>query len=116
MTHRLRSAANDNTLRVDAETATTLPAPGSVEHHFKEHQWGFGTDRAGNQVVYEVRHPHWEVFPIRSVALNWNWEQVYGPEWAFLQQRDPVSVILAAGSEIEVYAAGSLPGGREPLP
>ena len=106
VTHHLRRKGSDNALRVVADSASYLPADGSLEHHFKEHQWGFGTDRSGKQVIYEVRHPHWQVFPVRSFALEWNWEELYGPEWAFLQERDPVSVILAAGSEVEVFSRG----------
>lgn len=104
MTHRLRVGGSKNTLRIVADNASYMPRVGSVEHHFKEHQWGFGTTRSGKPVIYEVRHPHWEVFPVRSVDLSWNWEEVYGREWAFLQERDPVSVVLAAGSPIEVFS------------
>ena len=103
VTHRLSLAGTNNTLRVTADPTARLPAPDTLEHHFKEHQWGFGTSRSGNQVLYEVRHPHWQVFPVESFDLDWNWGQVYGPDWAFLQQQEPLSVILAAGSGVEVF-------------
>ena len=106
VTHRLFRADTDNTLHIVADPTPHLPAPNTIDHHFKEHQWGFGTNRSGNRVLYEVRHPHWQVFPVRSFSLDWNWEQVYGPKWAFLQQREPVSVMLAAGSGVEVFRPG----------
>lgn len=106
VTHHLRVGDSNNHLSLIAGRTPYLPAIESPEHHFKEHQWGFGADRAGNQVIYEVRHPHWHVFPVRSFRLSWNWEDVYGSEWAFLQEREPVSVILAAGSSIEVFWRG----------
>ena len=105
--HELRIDESRNTLRVLADNTSRLPAADSVEHHFKEHQWGFGKDRNGNQVIYEVRHPHWEVFRVRELTLSWDWKDVYGEEWAFLEKERPVSVILAAGSGIEVYSRGA---------
>jgi len=103
VTHQLLAGDSDNILKLVADAASYLPTADSREHHFKEHQWGFGTDRAGNGRIYEVRHPLWEVFPVRSISLSWNWEQVYGSEWAFLRDQEPVSAILAAGSEIEIF-------------
>lgn len=103
VTHHLRVGDSNNTLRIVADSASHMPGPESPEHHFKEHQWGFGTDRRDKPVIYEVRHPYWDVFPVRTFDLSWNWEEMYGPEWAFLQERDPVSVVLAAGSRIEVF-------------
>jgi uncharacterized protein YqjF (DUF2071 family) len=103
VTHHLRVGGSNNTLQIVADGPSHMPGLESPEHHFKEHQWGFGTNRSGQSVIYEVRHPHWEVFPVRSFDLSWSWEEVYGSEWAFLQERDPVSVVLAAGSRIEVF-------------
>ena len=105
--HELRVDESRNTLRVLADNTSRMPSPDSLEHRFKEHQWGFGKDRNGNQVTYEVRHPHWEVFRVRELTLSWDWKDVYGEEWAFLQKAQPVSVILAAGSGIEVYWCGA---------
>jgi uncharacterized protein YqjF (DUF2071 family) len=105
-THQLHRGGANNTLRVVAAPTAHLPAADTLEHHFKEHQWGFGTTRSGKPVVYEVRHPHWEVFPVKSFDLDWDWDTVYGPEWAFLAFQEPVSVILAAGSGVEVFWRG----------
>ena len=110
VTHQLRSAGSDNHLCIVAGRESRMPVVGSIEHHFKEHQWGFGTNRNGEQAIYEVRHPHWEVFPVRSFDLNWNWGDVYGREWGFLQERDPVSVVLARGSGVEVFWTAKTPG------
>jgi hypothetical protein len=102
VTHHLHRAGTINTLHIVADPTPHLPSVESLDHHFKEHQWGFGTTRSGEQAVYEVRHPHWEVFSVRSFDLDWSWDSVYGPAWAFLGSQKPRSVILAAGSGIEV--------------
>jgi hypothetical protein len=101
--HRLQTATAANALRVSASTAAFRPEDDSTEHHFKEHQWGFGKSRNGRLVTYEVRHPVWDVYPVTSFELDWNWSDAYGPEWSFLGDMFPVSVILAAGSAVSVH-------------
>jgi uncharacterized protein YqjF (DUF2071 family) len=101
--HHLRTAEATNSLRVTAATTTRRPKDDSIEHHFKEHQWGFGKSRDGKLLTYEVRHPVWDVYPVTSSELDWNWHDVYGPTWAFLSDLSPVSIILAAGSAVSVH-------------
>lgn len=101
--HQLQTATAANALRVTASTAAFRPEDDSTEHHFKEHQWGFSKSRNGRLVTYEVRHPVWDVYPVTSFELDWNWSDAYGPEWSFLGDMSPVSVILAAGSAVSVH-------------
>ena len=101
--HVLRIGAHDHYLRVVAHRVPFVPHEESIEHHLKEHQWGFGVDRRGRPLVYEARHPRWAAYPVSSFELEWDWEAVYGPPWRVLKDQDPVSVILAEGSEVEVY-------------
>lgn len=102
--HQLRTATSVNSLRVTASNGAFRPADSSIEHHFKEHQRGFGQTRDGRLVTYEVRHPVWEVYPVTSFELDWNWSDAYGPAWSFLSDMSPVSVILAAGSNVSVHS------------
>lgn len=88
---------------VNANASPELPSEDTTEHWFKEHQWGFGVDRRGKALTYEVRHPHWRVYPDAHQHLSFDWASVYGSEWAPLQDAEPISVVLAEGSEIEVY-------------
>jgi len=92
---------------VNALAESVLPDEESIEHWFKEHQWGFGVDRQGRALTYEVRHPRWRVFPDAHQHLDLDWTQVYGDDWACLQDAEPISVVLAEGSEIEVYPKAS---------
>jgi len=101
--HRLTVAGVSNTLRIVANKPATRPNEMSLEHFFKEHEWGFGKNRRGQLLRYSVRHPIWDVYPIQSYELKWDWGSVYGPEWAFLHDRAPISVTLAAGSQVSVY-------------
>ena len=89
-------------LPVVADASAHTPPEDSEAHFFKEHSWGYGTNRRGHLVTYEVRHPVWETYPVRSFNFNWDWEGIYGPEWAHLADVEPRSVFLARGSEISV--------------
>jgi hypothetical protein len=83
------------------------PTEESDEHFFKEHEWGFGVTRGKKTLRYQVTHPVWNIYPIESYALDFDFATVYGPQWALLQQAKPYSVILAVGSPIAVYPYGT---------
>jgi uncharacterized protein YqjF (DUF2071 family) len=97
-THRLRAVGAKPAVR---------PGPESAEHFFKEHSWGFGVTRRGKLLRYEVSHPHWDVYPVRSFEADVDWVTLYGPEWAVMTGREPDSVVLAAGSAVRVYPRGT---------
>lgn len=82
------------------------PGPGSLEHWFKEHSWGFGTSRSGKLIRYEVNHPEWDVYPVREFKFDVDWAALYGPEWAPMNGARPASVVLAAGSAVSVFPKG----------
>jgi uncharacterized protein len=95
-------------VRVTADREQRTPGSESMEHWFKEHQWGFGTSRRGETLMYEVRHPVWAVHHNARHDLEFDWAGVYGKEWGFLQDAKPKSVVLAAGSPVAVYPKRSL--------
>ena len=105
---RLRWRGRSYTIAVTGNKPEIRPGEDSEEHFFKEHQWGFGRDRRGRALVYEVRHPLWDVYPVRSWSLDFDWAEVYGPSWGFLSAEKPASVVLAAGSPVSVYPRGRL--------
>lgn len=90
-------------IRVTAASETTTPSRTSIEHWFKEHQWGFGRARSGEPLVYEVRHPTWSIHNVEKLDLDFDWTGTYGGEWGLLESTKPVSVVLAQGSLIEVH-------------
>jgi len=108
LTHRVRLRGRSYGLRVEAGTSTRQPDPAEREHFFKEHQWGYGTTRSGKLLRYRVDHPTWLVHPVQQVALDWDWARIYGERWAFLQEREPDSRIVAVGSAVAVYPKGSM--------
>lgn len=89
-------------LKLLASCEGYFPSPGSAEHHFKEHDLGFGTDHFGNTLCYRVEHPVWKVFPVQKVHIAVDFERLYGKKWEFLAQSKPRYSLLAEGSEIKV--------------
>jgi uncharacterized protein YqjF (DUF2071 family) len=100
---RLRWRGRTHVIEVTGSRPAFRPAADSQEHFFKEHQWGFGRDRRNRALAYEIRHPAWDVYPVRSWSVDLDWAQVYGSPWGFLSAEKPVSVVLAAGSAVSVY-------------
>jgi hypothetical protein len=88
-----------------ASAHASVPDERAPEHWFKEHQWGYGRTRTGRTLRYEVRHPVWATRTIRGLDVRVDWARVYGAKWAALGDADPVSAVLAVGSEVEVYGA-----------
>ncbi|MBK9941992.1 MAG: DUF2071 domain-containing protein [Kouleothrix sp.] len=101
--HRLRWAGRVHTISATAAMPGAYAAETSLEHFFKEHQWGYGTTRSGQLIRYEVRHPIWQTYPVLTYRIDLDWARVYGPEWAFLGGTTPYSTVLAAGSPVQVF-------------
>lgn len=105
--HRLSIAGANYRVSATGEKPPVRPDADSVEHHFKEHAWGYGRNRHGQTIRYAVHHPVWDVYPVKSAQIDVDWRRLYGPEWEKMSGRTPDSVFLAVGSRVEVY-----PGGR----
>lgn len=80
--------------------------PQGAERFFTEHRWGYGITRGGRLLRYEVTHPEWAVYPVRSHEVDVDWAALYGPEWGVLNGAVPESVVLASGSSVHVYPKG----------
>jgi uncharacterized protein YqjF (DUF2071 family) len=104
--HRIIDGDRVHTIRATGAKPAIRPADDSVEHFFKEHHWGFGQTRRGRTLRYEVRHPVWDVHPVRDFHIDLDWASLYGPEWAVLQNASAESTVLAVGSPIAVYPMG----------
>jgi len=95
----------DGVMRVIADPDLDLPGEDSTEHWFKEHQWGYGITRSKKQIRYEVQHPFWNCYPVRSSKIDVDYGRIYGDEWASMRYAEPLSVVLAEGSAIKVFGA-----------
>ena len=100
--HVLEVGGKKHRLHVTANKPMLVPDASSMEHFFKEHEWGFGQSGRGEKRVYRVQHPQWDVYTDVVYNLSWDWGLVYGEKWAFLNDVEPSSVVVARGSEVSV--------------
>lgn len=78
-----------------------IPVGHEVEF-ITEHYWGYARCNDLKTNEYEVKHPRWGHYPVTNYAIDVDFGLNYGAEFAFLNQQQPVSLMLAEGSEISV--------------
>lgn len=103
--HCLHFGNNQHTAIIHGQKPTTTPPTISIEHFFKEHEWGFGVNRKGQLIRYRIEHPIWEIYPVASYDIHFDFAQLYGETWGILNTAKPHSVVLAKGSQISVYSS-----------
>ncbi|MDM7920892.1 MAG: DUF2071 domain-containing protein [Pyrinomonadaceae bacterium] len=99
-----------NSLSVESGLNLGVPAEGSHEEFIIEHYWGYTKRGGGRTDEYKVEHPKWELFRAENSNIDVDFGTVYGEEFAFLNDQQPYSVVLAQGSEIGVYKGKSIEG------
>jgi hypothetical protein len=92
-----------NELQVKAALHQQPIGADSAEEFFTEHYWGY-TKRGTWTSEYAVLHPRWMMYPILQHSIDVDFGALYGSAFASLSKREPESVLLAEGSEIEVRA------------
>lgn len=110
--HRFFFAGRWHEATIRGRVPAVRPPAESVEHFFKEHEWGFGQSRSGALRRYRVVHPEWDVYPQAQATLDVDFGAVYGQPWAILNHRAAHSVVFAAGSEIAVFPHADLDAGQ----
>ncbi len=102
--HKIRAEGRKFMMSIEGENKPYMPSKDSLEHFFKEHEWGFGISKKGRTLVYRVEHPFWQVYPVKKYSLDLDFGKVYGKNWEFLNSEKPFNITLAAGSEIKVFS------------
>ena len=105
VSHKFKYQNQAFAIHLTAQNQPYTPSSDSTEHYFKEHDLGLGVDKKGRTLSYEVQHPVWEVYPIKSYDLKVDFGVLYGQEWAFLNEIQPFNVLFAKGSAIQVFPA-----------
>ena len=89
-------------ISLKAHSALSEIVPGSEAEFITEHYWGYARFSATRTNEYEVKHPKWAQYKVTSHEIDVDFGLVYGADFAFLNQQQPVSVMLAEGSEVSV--------------
>ncbi len=102
VSYEWRTKGQWQSLQVEAQNRLRCIEEGSEEEFITEHYWGYSKVNETKTNEYEVKHPRWEQYPVLNCEVNLDFGKAYGPQFAFLDQLIPSSVILAEGSEISV--------------
>lgn len=103
--HTLKYKGREYFITAEGKNEPYKPEENSKEHFFKEHSWGYGTNRRGETLAYEVNHPVWNIYPLITCDNNIDFEHLYGAKWSFLTGAEPYSVLVAEGSGVKVFGA-----------
>ncbi|OSY87273.1 hypothetical protein WH52_12500 [Tenacibaculum holothuriorum] len=90
-----------NTISVESGV-NIKPIQQNTEIEFiAEHYWGYAKNK-NRTTEYEVKHPTWNYYPVRSFMIDIDFKSTYGNVFSFLETLKPSSVFLLEGSEISV--------------
>ncbi len=77
------------------------PAAGSIGEFITEHYWGYA--KGSNKTLeYRVTHPQWKCCVLDEYDIKVDFAQTYGERFGFLSHQQPVNVLYAEGSEVQV--------------
>jgi len=108
LNHTLNIKGEKYEINVEAENKPYMPEVGSIEHFFKEHEWGFGTSKYNDVFIYKVEHPFWEVFQVIKFEHNFDFSAIYGEKWKKLNNETPFNIAFAKGSPVKVFSGEKL--------
>jgi uncharacterized protein len=92
-----------NVMQISASAFAQKIEPNSEAEFIFEHYYGYNKFNETTTIEYSLAHPIWEVYPVISHILDYNVEELYGAEFVpFLQNVNPLSVMLAKGSAVNV--------------
>lgn len=92
---------NWHSIEIKAESTQQPMKAGSEFEFITEHYWGF-TKKENRTSEYEVCHPKWNFYSVKEHQLDIDFQKLYGNGFDCLNHQEPVSVMLAEGSEIQV--------------
>ena len=75
---------------------------GSEEEFITEHYWGYARAGERHSNEYQVQHPRWDVYKVRSHEITGDFGSMYGKEFGEILAGPPSSVFVAEGSEIAI--------------
>jgi len=97
-----KGASAWNRIRAEPTGGSVPLRPGSEEEFITQHLWGYTQQRDGSTVEYEVRHPSWRIWQLRTADLD-DESSVFDAPFAGALRRAPYSAFLADGSAVSLY-------------
>lgn len=97
-----------NAIEAIVEKPAQPMIPGSAEEFIAEHYWGYSKYNDTTTFEYNVQHPAWKIFPVKSYVIDCDFTALYGAAFSELMRAKPNSVFVAAGSDISVLKKRNL--------
>jgi uncharacterized protein len=105
-----RKKNNDYSIEVISDNKTIEIPKNSEAEFITEHYWGY-TKRGKNKTSeYGVEHPRWRQYAVKTSKISVNFDDLYGSDFAFLNNEKPTSVLLVEGSDIVIREGKNLKG------
>ncbi|MEJ7559433.1 MAG: DUF2071 domain-containing protein [Pedobacter sp.] len=89
-------------LSVCADKKLMEIAVGSETEFITEHYWGYSRYNQSVTNEYEVKHPRWEQYAIKSYQIDVDFSLTYGANFEFLNHAEPASIFITEGSVISI--------------
>lgn len=93
-----------NKISMNAQPVSHPIIEGSEEEFITEHYWGYSKQKDNSTKEYKVEHPRWNIYPVKDYSIKCDFKNLYGHSFSMLQYSQPLSVLLAEGSAVKVYA------------
>ncbi len=100
--YKWKKGSKWNSIKIEAATEKFVLEPDTETEFITEHYWGYAKVNDHRSNEYEVTHPKWDIYRVNNYEIDVDFAAVYGSEFDFLNSAEPVSVMLAEGSEISV--------------
>ena len=81
---------------------------GSEEEFIAEHYFGYSKYNDATTFEYNVQHPAWKIFPVKSYLIDCDFKSLYGDSFSNLMEAKPNSVFVAEGSAVSVLKKRNL--------
>ena len=92
----------ENSFAVRSSLTPSKIEVGSEAEFITEHYWGYTKANENSSFEYEVAHPRWDCYDMLDKQINVDFELIYGDDFSELSNQEPLSVMLAEGSENSV--------------
>lgn len=91
-------------LSVTGTGVGSVPSRDSAAHHFIDRALACRQHSGRGLTVVRVTHPPWAVREVTGADYRVDFHALYGADWSFLNDTEPVSIIWAVGSDVAVFA------------
>ena len=77
---------------------------GSVEEFLTWQLRGYTKLKSRDTSRFIVRHPIWNLYPIKKYDIDIDFGQLYGDAFSFLKYENPESIFMAEGSSVAIMS------------